>query len=85
MHSKDLLVDNRRNREAIETVGKCLPQLDVISSFAFVIKPVDAVDRRAFMVPAKDKEIFRVFDLVCQKETNGFQRLLPTIDVITQE
>lgn len=35
MHGEDLFVDNRRYGQAVEAVCKRLPQLDVISSFAY--------------------------------------------------
>lgn len=44
MHSEDLLVDNGCNWQAIEAIGKCLPEFDVVSSFALVVKPIDTVD-----------------------------------------
>ena len=44
MHREDFLVNYSRNGQAIEAVGECLPQLDVITSLTFVIKPVYSVD-----------------------------------------
>ena len=35
VHGEDLFVDDRGNGQAVETVGKSLPQFDVISSFAW--------------------------------------------------
>ena len=67
MHGKDLLVDDGCDRQAIEAVGECLPQLDVISSLALIVKPVYAVDRCTFMVPTENEEVLRIFDLVREK------------------
>ena len=64
MHRKDLLIDDSGDRQAVEAVRKCLPQLDVVASLAFVVEPVDAVDRCALMVAAENEEVLRVFDLV---------------------
>ena len=44
MHGEYFLVDDRRNRQAIEAVGKCLPQLNIVASLAFVIEPVYTID-----------------------------------------
>jgi hypothetical protein len=37
------------------------------------------------VVAAKDEEIFWVLNLICEKEADGLQRLLSSVDVITQE
>jgi hypothetical protein len=37
------------------------------------------------VVPAQDKEVFRVLDLVCQQQADGLQRLLATVDVVSKE
>ena len=37
------------------------------------------------MVATENEEVLRVFDLVCQKQTDGLQRLLATINVVTKE
>jgi len=44
VHAKDLLVNDGGDWEAVEAVRESLPQLDVVSSFAFVIKSVNSVD-----------------------------------------
>jgi hypothetical protein len=85
VHGKDLLINDCCNGQAVETVGECLPELDVVSSLAFIVEPVDAVDGRAFMVAAKDEEVFRVFDLVRKKQADGLKRLFASIDIITEE
>ena len=41
MHGEDLLVDDGGNWEAVEAVGKGLPELDVVSSLALVVEAVD--------------------------------------------
>jgi hypothetical protein len=33
VHAKDLLVNDRRNGEAVEAVGKGLPQLDAVAGW----------------------------------------------------
>ena len=67
VHGEDLLVNDGGNWQAIETVGECFPQLDVVSALAFVVEAIDAVDGRALVVAPEDEEVFRVFDLVCQQ------------------
>ena len=67
VHSKDLLVDDSGDGQAVEAVGKSLPQLDIVSSFALVVESIDAVNRGALVVAAKDKEVLWVLDLVRKK------------------
>jgi hypothetical protein len=37
------------------------------------------------MVTAENEEVFGVFDLVCQQETDGFERLLASVHVVAKE
>lgn len=37
------------------------------------------------MVAAQDEEVFRILDLVCQQQADGLQRLLASIDVVSEE
>jgi hypothetical protein len=50
VHGEDLLIDYCSNWETVEAIGKSLPQFDVISSLAFIVKSVDTVDGSAFMI-----------------------------------
>lgn len=50
VHTKDLFVDNRHNRQAIKAVGKGLPLFNIVTSFALVVKTVDTVNGAAFVV-----------------------------------
>ena len=65
MHCEDLLINDCCNGQAVETIGEGLPQLDVVSPFAFVVKPIDSVDGGALVVSAQNEEVLRIFDLVC--------------------
>lgn len=85
MHRKDLLVNDGRNRKAVEAVRERLPQLNVVPALALVVKAVDAVDRGTFVVSSQDEEVFRILDLVGQEEADGLKRLLATVDIIAQE
>lgn len=71
MHRENLLIDNGRNRQAVEAVRKRLPQLDVVPSLALIVKPINPVNRRALMVTSQNEEILRVLDLVCKQQANG--------------
>lgn len=85
MHSEDLLVNDCSNRKAVEAIGECLPELDVIPPLALIIESINTVDGGAFMVATENEEVFGVLDFVCEEQADGFQRLLASIDVITKE
>ena len=85
MHGEDLLINDGGNGQAVEAVGKCLPQLDVVASLALIVESVDAVDGRTLVVAAQDEEVFGVLDLVCQEKADGLEGLLATVDVVTKE
>jgi hypothetical protein len=85
VHGEDLLVNDGRDWQAVETVSESLPQFDVVSSLALVVEAVDSVDRGALVIATEDEEILRVFDLVCKQETNGLERLLTTVYIVAEE
>lgn len=85
MHCEDLLIDDCSNGQAVEAVSKCLPQLDVVSTLALVVEAVDAIDTGTLVVASQDEEVLGVFDLVCQEQANGLERLLASIDVVAKE
>lgn len=65
MHCEDLLVNDCCDGQAVKAISEGLPELDVVSSFAFIVEPIDSVDGGALMVSAQDEEVFRILDLVC--------------------
>lgn len=83
MHCENLFVDDSGDGKAVETVGKGLPQLDVVPALAFVVETVDAVNGCTFVVTTQDEEVFGVLDLVGQQEADGLERLLASVDVVT--
>ena len=85
VHGEDLLIDDSGDGQAVEAVGECLPQLDVVSALALVVETVDTVDGSTLVVAAEDKEVLGVLDLVCEEQADSLQRLLATIDVVTEE
>ena len=85
VHGEDLLVDDGRDREAVEAVGEGFPELDVVPALALVVEAVNSVDGRALVVATKDEEVLRVLDLVGEQEADGLKRLLASVDVVTQE
>ena len=85
VHGEDLLINDGGDGQAVEAVGESLPKLDVVASLALVVETVDAVDGSALVVTAENEEVLRVLDLVCQQKADGLERLLATVDVVTEE
>ena len=73
VHREDLLINDRRNWQAVEAVRERLPQLDVVASLTLIVEPVDTVDGGALVVPAQDEKVFWVLDLVRKKQADGFE------------
>ena len=55
------------------------------SQLTFVVEAVDAVYTRALVVSPQNEEVFGVFDLVSEEKANRLERLLATVDVVTEE
>ena len=85
MHGEDLLVNDSRDRQAVEAVREGLPQLDVIPALALIVETINAVDRSALMVATENEKVLGVLDLVGQQQADGLERLLPAVDVVTEE
>jgi len=85
MHGEYFFIDDCGDWQAVKTIRKRLPQLNVVPPLAFVVEAVNTIDRSTFMISAEDEEIFGVFDLVGQKQADGFQGLFASIYVIAEE
>lgn len=85
MHGENLLVNNGSNGQAVEAVGKRLPELDVVATLALVVEAIDAVDGGALVVTAEDEEVLGILDLIGEEQADGLEGLLATVDVVTEE
>lgn len=85
VHGEDLFVNNSSDRQAVEAIGECLPQLDIVPSLALIVETIDTVDRGALVVATEDEEVFGILDLICEEQADGLERLLATIDVVAEE
>ena len=85
MHGENLFVNDGCNGQAVEAVGKGLPQLDIVSSFALIVETIDTVDRGTLVVATQDEEILWILDLVGKEQANGLEGLLATINVVTEK
>jgi hypothetical protein len=64
MHTYNLIINYCRTWQTIKGVAKLFPDLDAITTTAFIIKTVDAVDTCTFMISSKNEKVFGVFKLV---------------------
>jgi hypothetical protein len=85
VHGEDLLVNDGSDWETVEAVGEGLPELDVVSTLALVVESVDSVDGGTLVVTTEDEEVLWVFDLVGEEKADGLERLLASINVVTEE
>ena len=85
MHAENFLVDQRRDRQAIEDVAKDAPESNGVSTFALIVETIDSVDLGTFVISSEKEEVLRVLNLVAQKKADCFDRLLSTINIVTEE
>lgn len=83
--AKDLLVNDRSDRQTVETIREGLPELDVVSPLALIVKAVYPVYAGAFVIAAQQEEVLWILDLVRQQQTYRFQRLLASVDIVAQK
>ncbi len=85
MHAENFLIYNGGYRKAVETIGENFPDLDAVSSLAFIIEPIDSVYSRAFMVSSQQEEVFWIFDFVSEQKTDRLKTLPSSVYIISKE
>lgn len=85
VHGENLLINDGGNRQTVEAISKSLPQLNVVAALALVVESIDTVDRSALVVATQNEEVLGILDLVGEQEADGLERLLATVDIITEE
>lgn len=50
----------------------------------FVIEPINTVDGSTLVISAQYEEVLRVFYFICQQQTNCFQRLLSSVNIVAR-
>mmetsp|Transcript_9159 Transcript_9159/g.16632 ORF Transcript_9159/g.16632 Transcript_9159/m.16632 type:complete len:210 (-) Transcript_9159:52-681(-) len=85
MHANDFVINDSATGKAIKGIAKLLPKFDREATTAFIVESVDPVDSSTFVVPTKNKEVFRIFDLIRKQKAHHLQTLLSTIHIISQK
>lgn len=83
METEDLVFDESGEREEIEKVGEVLPDVGIaVLAQAFVVEAVDLSDLTGFVVTTEDGDTLWVADFESDKQGNGLDREVATIDVV---
>mmetsp|Transcript_8268 Transcript_8268/g.12235 ORF Transcript_8268/g.12235 Transcript_8268/m.12235 type:complete len:86 (-) Transcript_8268:355-612(-) len=85
MHTNYFIINNSTARKTIKCVTKGLPQFDAVPTPALIVESVDTINSCTLMVPPKDEKVFGVFDFIRKQEADDLERLLSTINVVTQK
>ena len=70
MSAEDLVVNNRCYWQAIKAICECLPESNVKASLNLVIESVNSINASALVISTEKEEVFGVFDLVSEEETD---------------
>lgn len=54
-----------------------------INKRTFVIEAINAIDRSAFVIAAEDEKVLGILHLVGEKQTDSFQRLFTSVNIVT--
>lgn len=85
MHCEDLFVNDSCDGQTVKAVSECLPQFNIKTTLAFVVKSVNTIDTCTLVVAAKDKEVLRILDLIGKQEADRLETLLSSVHIVTQE
>jgi len=64
MHTKDFVIDETCNWQAVEDILELLPDADAVTSLALIVEAVDTVDLPTLMVPSEKEEVLFELDFV---------------------
>lgn len=85
MHTKYLLINECRHRQAIKAISKYFPKPNIKSPLALIVKSVNPIDLSIFMVSPQEMNFIWISYFVGQKQTYCLQTLLATINIIPKK
>ena len=64
MHAQDFIIYQSSNWHAVKYVLELLPDSDTVAAFAFIVKPIDAIDLATFVISSEQEKILLELNLV---------------------
>lgn len=84
MKAENLVLNQSGKREIVEEVGEVLPNVRIsVFTKAFVVKSVDLCNLSRFVVSTKDCDALRVTNFQSNKERDGLNRVVSTVNIVT--
>jgi len=84
MKTKDLVLDERCEREVVKEIGEVLPDAGVtVFAEALIVEAVDLRDLTRLVVSTEDGDALGITDFEGDKEGDCLDGEVPTVDVIT--
>lgn len=86
MKTEDITFNNSGEWKIIKERGEILPDVGVtILSKALVVESIDLSDLLTLVIASQDGDTIGVSDLASDKECDGLNRVVSTIDIVTHE
>ena len=86
MHTKYLIINNRRQRQKVKNLCTIAPNVDrAIFSEALIIESINLSDLSTFVVSSNKCYSVLVANFECQKQKECLNRMEPSIDKVSHE
>ena len=85
VHAQNFIVDEGGNWQHVESINEFFPKTNIISLLAFIVKAINFCDGFTLVVASEQEDTLRVLDFVGQKQTNGFNAVFTSVNVVAQE
>lgn len=84
MQAKDLVVNQGGEGEVVEEIGEVFPDVGVaVFAQTLIVEAVNLGDLARFVVAAEDGDAGWVSDFEGDEESNGFNGVIASVDIVT--
>jgi hypothetical protein len=84
VQTEDLVLNEGGEGKVVEEVGEVFPNIGVaVFSQAFVVESIHLCNLTGLVVSAKDGDTLGVANFQANKESDGFDGVVSTVDIIT--